>query len=220
MNTELSGDAAMAAALARLAIRTKPRKIVGHGSDQPRAEAMWALYDIDGKSLQQVATAFNCSRQSVWSMFAGRGWAMRPVRPASKSIIEYGGLKYAPDRGGYYRRTTNRTGNYFLHRVLWVAAHGPIPKGHDVGFKDNNPAHVCIDNLECLTTAEMTRKRNPRKLVAHDPCMICGAEMVPHLRPAGTWETPAAFKKRLSCGAQCGVAIRRRNGFNERKRKD
>lgn len=45
-----------------------------------------------------------------------------------------------------------------LHRILWEDAHGPIPKGHALCFRDRDPLNVCLENLELLTRAElMTR---------------------------------------------------------------
>lgn len=38
-----------------------------------------------------------------------------------------------------------------LHRVLWEQAHGIIPKDHLVAFKDGNPQHIELDNLELVS---------------------------------------------------------------------
>jgi hypothetical protein len=37
------------------------------------------------------------------------------------------------------------------HHLLWTAAHGPIPKGHALRFKNGNRLDVRLDNLELIT---------------------------------------------------------------------
>ena len=54
--------------------------------------------------------------------------------------------------------------------LLWESAHGPIPPGHVVIFKNGNTKDVRIENLELVTRAEMCRRthytlRYPRELI-------------------------------------------------------
>jgi hypothetical protein len=55
-----------------------------------------------------------------------------------------------------------------LHRILWEDAHGPIPRGHVLKFKDGDKLNVELDNLELITLQEnMARNtiaRYPREL--------------------------------------------------------
>lgn len=37
-----------------------------------------------------------------------------------------------------------------LHEEIWMAGHGPIPRGHHVHHKDLNPLNNAPGNLECL----------------------------------------------------------------------
>ena len=46
------------------------------------------------------------------------------------------------------------------HRVIWEAAHGPIPKGHNIQFKDGNHLNVALDNLYCISRADQLRQEN------------------------------------------------------------
>ena len=49
----------------------------------------------------------------------------------------------------------------FLHRHIWVTAHGDIPDGHNVVFRDGNTLNCTLDNLECISNTElMERNRN------------------------------------------------------------
>jgi len=41
-----------------------------------------------------------------------------------------------------------------LHRILWEDAHGPIPRGHVVVFRDRDKDNVVLENLGLLTLRE------------------------------------------------------------------
>jgi hypothetical protein len=52
-------------------------------------------------------------------------------------------------------------------RLVWEAAHGPVPPGHIVVFK--SPAlrtvvleQITLDKLDCITRAEHARRNHPR----------------------------------------------------------
>jgi hypothetical protein len=47
-----------------------------------------------------------------------------------------------------------------VHIILWEEAHGRIPAGHRLAFKDRQKAHVTLDNLELVTAAEMMRRNS------------------------------------------------------------
>ncbi len=47
-----------------------------------------------------------------------------------------------------------------LHRILWEDAHGPIPRGHVVVFKNRDKLDVELDNLELITQAENCRRNS------------------------------------------------------------
>ncbi len=53
-----------------------------------------------------------------------------------------------------------------LHRILWEDAHGPVPKGHVVTFKDRDKLNVELDNLELLTLADNCRRNSIHNLPA------------------------------------------------------
>jgi len=67
-----------------------------------------------------------------------------------------------------YRKTKVRDGaqpavyNWeFNHVLLWQRHNGPVPKGHKVVFRNGDKADIRIENLECISHAEMMR-RNTR----------------------------------------------------------
>src|SRR5687768_11472893 len=42
----------------------------------------------------------------------------------------------------------------YVHRIVWEDAHGPIPDGYRVTFKNGNTADSCLENLALVTAAE------------------------------------------------------------------
>jgi hypothetical protein len=56
------------------------------------------------------------------------------------------------DDGPAYRRWKS------VHAITWEQAYGPIPPGHLVVFRDRNPKHIELDNLELVSRAENMRR--------------------------------------------------------------
>lgn len=50
------------------------------------------------------------------------------------------------------------------HRLLWIAAHGPIPDGHKLRFRDGDRTHVHLDNLELVSDAAMMKRNSVHNL--------------------------------------------------------
>lgn len=53
-----------------------------------------------------------------------------------------------------------------VHRLVWEAAHGPVPDGHIVVFKPgrftNLEDDITLDRLECISQADNARRNHPR----------------------------------------------------------
>ncbi|AGW94641.1 hypothetical protein N234_31825 [Ralstonia pickettii DTP0602] len=53
-----------------------------------------------------------------------------------------------------------------VHRLVWEAAHGPIPPGHAVVFlpgrRTTDAALITVDALELVTRGELARRNHPR----------------------------------------------------------
>lgn len=49
-----------------------------------------------------------------------------------------------------------------VHRLVWMDANGPVPKGHVVvfkqGMKTTKPEEITLDRLECITYADNMRR--------------------------------------------------------------
>ena len=65
------------------------------------------------------------------------------------------------DYGYLKKKITNNRNRFdwrFVHRLVWEAAHGPVPTGHVVAFRDGDRRNVTLDNLECVSRAENMRR--------------------------------------------------------------
>lgn len=51
-----------------------------------------------------------------------------------------------------------------VHRIVWEEAHGPIPDGHVVVFRNGNRLDIRLENLELITRAELARRNGPSGL--------------------------------------------------------
>ena len=69
------------------------------------------------------------------------------------------------------RKVNDRPGNNSVrwkavHRLVWEAAHGPVPASHIVvfrpGLKTTVLEKIVVERLECITRAENARRNNPR----------------------------------------------------------
>ncbi len=46
------------------------------------------------------------------------------------------------------------------HRIIWRQAHGDIPKGYNIQFKDGNPLNCTLENLYIISRAEQMQTQN------------------------------------------------------------
>lgn len=80
--------------------------------------------------------------------------------------LQDGAITLRTDKRGvaYYHIRITLSRWVALHRHLWQQAHGPIPQGYIVAFKDGVTTHCCLSNLVLLTKKEnMDRNRNYKK---------------------------------------------------------
>ncbi len=66
---------------------------------------------------------------------------------------------------GYLERKTADTGctrrDYTpVHHLVWRLHGGTVPRGHALVFRDRNPDHLDINNLELITRAELMRRNS------------------------------------------------------------
>jgi hypothetical protein len=88
----------------------------------------------------------------------------------ARNYMPVGSLRISKD--GYLERKTNDTHPVparrwvAVHRLVWEAAHGPIPAGHIVAFKPGMrtivEAEVTAERLECISKADNLLRNHPR----------------------------------------------------------
>lgn len=54
------------------------------------------------------------------------------------------------------------------HQLVWIAAHGPLPKGHIVCFRDGDRTNFALANLELVSRAELMRRNSIHSRVPED----------------------------------------------------
>lgn len=119
-------------------------------------EDAYAIY-LEGLSLEQVAKNIGVTRQCVYKAFKKRGYTLRGVNYRPHQI--YDGKKFTLRNTGYYSLTTNE--RMLMHRYVWEKERGKIPSGYDIHHINENKADNRIENLECLSKSEHTRKYSP-----------------------------------------------------------
>jgi hypothetical protein len=72
---------------------------------------------------------------------------------------------------GYRQRKLTDTGNtprdyVMVHRIVWEEHNGPIPPKHVVTFRNRDRSDVRIENLECISRQELTRRNT---IARHPP---------------------------------------------------
>ena len=96
--------------------------------------------------------------------------AGRPANEA-RNYVPVGSLRVNAD--GYLERKLTDDPSIYparrwvaVHRLVWEAAHGPIPAGHIVvyrpGMKTVVEAEITVGRLECISRAENAHRNHPR----------------------------------------------------------
>ena len=75
---------------------------------------------------------------------------MKPLGSERISVEGYLERKIDDTPGLQWNRQWER-----VHKILWESAHGPVPKGHVVVFKNGDKMDIRLDNLECITRVEL-----------------------------------------------------------------
>lgn len=195
---------------------------MGRKRNIEQGQRWYAMYR-EGLSTHEIGRRVGVSGESVWQLLTRHGYKLRPP-PTAAAVVTFRGERFSPDVYGYLRSTkaaARRSGNRYLHRVVWELAHGPIPAGYVVHFKDLDRSNCDIGNLELLSVAERARrypggcnkftKGQAPRVSTPKPCAQCGVMFGPHpVSPTRrTPEGPAAFRLRRFCAFACGRVWRR-----------
>lgn len=121
-------------------------------------EDAYKLYQ-QGYSLSDVGRVIGVTRQSVYDCFKRRNYKMRTKK--FLPFILYDELRWTINSNGYYRCTTRKQKESLLQRYKWQKERGKIPKGWDIHHIDGDKTNNDIENLECLSKSEHTKKYSP-----------------------------------------------------------
>lgn len=100
-------------------------------------------------------------RRPGWTAGRMRETQFKPGERSGVAAARYMPVGSTRIVGGYlYRKVSDRPGPWTLnwtleHRLIWEAAHGPLPRGHALAFKNGDKSDVRLDNLECITRREL-----------------------------------------------------------------
>jgi hypothetical protein len=120
---------------------------------------MYELY-LDGRSLAEIAKIYGKTRQAVYDVFRSRGYKLRSKPLRGLTIID--GYRFTEMKGGYLRGTVGNR-RILAHQYVWEKTNGPLPEDTVLHFKDGDPQHVAIDNLEVVPKPQMAAKFNPER---------------------------------------------------------
>jgi len=63
--------------------------------------------------------------------------------------------------------TTDRLRTWYAHRVVWEAAHGPIPEGMQIDHLDANAGNNALSNLDLVTPRQNRARQAQRNLLRY-----------------------------------------------------
>jgi hypothetical protein len=123
-------------------------------------ECLAQVYKARPQTQAQIATRFQPGK-NPWNAnikgYIGRNKTSYQKGNIPHTCAPVGTVAVTSD--GYWRRKTAMPNRWvFLHRENWEKAHGPIPNGHVVIFKDGNKDHYAIENLEILSRAQFLER--------------------------------------------------------------
>lgn len=93
----------------------------------------------------------NKGRKGYYSPGSEKGW----FRKGEQSMNHKPVGSERVDKDGYVLIKTAEPNVYRpKHKVIWEAAHGPVPQGHVITFIDGNKLNLDISNLRLITKGE------------------------------------------------------------------
>ena len=147
----------------KLGLRKDPRymsKVHGALARQVGAASRFT----PGMAAWNKGTHYNPGGRSVETRFKRgelNGAARHNYRPIGSLRITKDGIlerKVTDDHPVPARRWVS------VARLLWIAAHGPVPDGHVIAFRRGMhttvEAEITLDRLECITRAEHARRNS------------------------------------------------------------
>jgi len=103
------------------------------------------------KGLRRPGWSVGRMRETQFKKGVRQGVAVRLYKPIGTERIS---------KDGYLERKVNdnlplQARWRSVHLLVWEAANGPLPKGHAIAFKNGDKRDIRLDNLECITRAQL-----------------------------------------------------------------
>lgn len=78
---------------------------------------------------------------------------------------------------GYLERKVTDTRPFsrrwrFVHLLLWESAYGPVPPGHAIVFVNGDKTDIRLENLACISRADLMRRNTVHNLPAPIPQIV------------------------------------------------
>ena len=115
--------------------------------------------------VNEMAQFLGHNQGAIYKALKRRGWwnrSKRETRPA----IYHNGVRYAVEAdSGYYRASNGRSGKgggKYLHVVLDVERHGPLPEGYEVHHRNQIKTDNSDENLERMPKLGHSHYHNPK----------------------------------------------------------
>lgn len=104
-------------------------------------------------SFQKGHVPVNKGQKGIRYPGSEKGWFQKGHIPANHKPV---GSERIDAKDGYVLIKVAEPNKYQMkHRVIWEQAYGPIPKGHNIIFRDGNRLNVCLENLRMVTKQEV-----------------------------------------------------------------
>jgi len=94
-------------------------------------------------------------------------WKKSLFKPGQKpyNTGKNGEIRWRKNPGYYFIRLADNKWELY-HRYLWEEQNGPVPDGHNIIFIDGNHHNCKIDNLRCVSGAELAEMNRHTKYPA------------------------------------------------------
>lgn len=131
--------------------------------------------------LASPASGRTCGRQGIGTRFvkgqASWNRGKRGYMGANRTSFKKGQMPHTwrpigserVNADGYRDRKMTDTGYpprdwVGIHRLMWMEAYGPIRRGHSIVFKNGDKTDLRLENLECLSRADLMKRNTVHNL--------------------------------------------------------
>lgn len=114
---------------------------------------------LKGDLFQKGVANNKKQKKGQWYPGSEKGWFQKGEHPPNH--VPVGTERVRPSNGYVWVKIGEPKKWRMKHLLVWEAAHGPVPKGWKIYFKDRNPQNCELDNLmliEQATLSVMNRK--------------------------------------------------------------